>query len=437
MGLVNSNNYLLLINGKINTELNLNSNLQEFAELLFYEFNIEGSDYGPIQFLLNEVIYEDFSLRLDDIGIFYDFLIVVEFTTFPTFPMRANTLKDRDLNIEYKDGIRFELTLREKLEFMVERCLATTRKNGNSYIEIPKYLLARTDHPIEINTIQQKIEDIENLESKIRKFENNLENLNDYKKIGKEKESIERLISEKHKRQNDLNKFIDDMERRIHNNKQDINLILEKYKFKNLTQLTQFKKELRNEFEHQKKILDNYNSQKLEFEKDLSTKEENSKHLKDQLETLKKFVKLKKELKENLEYVSNLREWVSDKFPILLRDIETEILFSSAQHFNEYFKEWFKILVEDENIEVEIRPDDFEPIINVNGYESPFSDLSGGEKSALSLSYRLALNKIINDKYQDIKTKDFLILDEPTSDLDPIGRVSIISDIRRLSKTNA
>jgi len=163
MGLVNSNNYLLLINGKINTELNLNSNLQEFAELLFYEFNIEGSDYGPIQFLLNEVIYEDFSLRLDDIGIFYDFLIVVEFTTFPTFPMRANTLKDRDLNIEYKDGIRFELTLREKLEFMVERCLATTRKNGNSYIEIPKYLLARTDHPIEINTIQQKIEDIENL----------------------------------------------------------------------------------------------------------------------------------------------------------------------------------------------------------------------------------------------------------------------------------
>ena len=64
--------------------------------------------------------------------------------------------------------------------------------------------------------------------------------------------------------------------------------------------------------------------------------------------------------------------------------------------------------------QVEIRPDDFEPIIMVNGYESPFFDMSGGEKSALSLAYRLALNKIINQRYQEVKTKDLLILDEPT-----------------------
>ena len=53
-------------------------------------------------------------------------------------------------------------------------------------------------------------------------------------------------------------------------------------------------------------------------------------------------------------------------------------------------------------------------IIMVNGYESPPGDLSGGEKSALSLTYRLALNKVINTKHQDVKTKDLLILDEPT-----------------------
>jgi len=58
--------------------------------------------------------------------------------------------------------------------------------------------------------------------------------------------------------------------------------------------------------------------------------------------------------------------------------------------------------------------DDFELIITVNGYNSPFRDLSGGEKSALSLAYRLALNKIINERYQEVKTKDLLILDEPT-----------------------
>ena len=58
--------------------------------------------------------------------------------------------------------------------------------------------------------------------------------------------------------------------------------------------------------------------------------------------------------------------------------------------------------------------DDFEPEIIVNGYDTPFNDLSGGEKSALSLAYRLALNKIINERHQEIKTKDLLILDEPT-----------------------
>lgn len=61
-----------------------------------------------------------------------------------------------------------------------------------------------------------------------------------------------------------------------------------------------------------------------------------------------------------------------------------------------------------------LRLDDFEPMITVNGYDSLFNDLSGSEKSAVSLAYRLALNKIINERYQEVKTKDLLILDEPT-----------------------
>ena len=41
-------------------------------------------------------------------------------------------------------------------------------------------------------------------------------------------------------------------------------------------------------------------------------------------------------------------------------------------------------------------------------------NLSGGEKTSISLAYRLALNKVINDCIENIKTKDLLILDEPT-----------------------
>jgi len=41
-------------------------------------------------------------------------------------------------------------------------------------------------------------------------------------------------------------------------------------------------------------------------------------------------------------------------------------------------------------------------------------NLSGGEKTAVALAYRLALNKVINDYVTTISTKDLLILDEPT-----------------------
>ncbi|KKN44791.1 hypothetical protein LCGC14_0689570 [marine sediment metagenome] len=33
--------------------------------------------------------------------------------------------------------------------------------------------------------------------------------------------------------------------------------------------------------------------------------------------------------------------------------------------------------------------------------EKDYLDLSGGEKSAISLAYRLGLSKIINERYQD------------------------------------
>ena len=40
--------------------------------------------------------------------------------------------------------------------------------------------------------------------------------------------------------------------------------------------------------------------------------------------------------------------------------------------------------------------------------------MSGGERTAVALAYRLALNQILNSMLSRIKTKDILILDEPT-----------------------
>ena len=58
--------------------------------------------------------------------------------------------------------------------------------------------------------------------------------------------------------------------------------------------------------------------------------------------------------------------------------------------------------------------EEFNPIIQQNGYEISYEDLSGGEKTSLALAYRLALNRVVNDLIENIKTKDIIILDEPT-----------------------
>ena len=83
------------------------------------------------------------------------------------------------------------------------------------------------------------------------------------------------------------------------------------------------------------------------------------------------------------------------------------------KEFNELFKTWFNILMEDETISARL-DDEFAPVIEQNGYETYVETLSGGEKTAVALSYRLALNKVINDIVADIKTKEILMLDEPT-----------------------
>ena len=58
--------------------------------------------------------------------------------------------------------------------------------------------------------------------------------------------------------------------------------------------------------------------------------------------------------------------------------------------------------------------DDFTPIIEQQDYEIDYAYLSGGERTAIALAYRLSLNQVINSFLSRIKTRDLVILDEPT-----------------------
>jgi exonuclease SbcC len=150
---------------------------------------------------------------------------------------------------------------------------------------------------------------------------------------------------------------------------------------------------------------------KLDIEKVKIEKEKDS--LNRIIKNLEEEVSKKTNAKNKLNYLIELQNWLENYFVNLMNTMEKHVMLQVYREFNELFKTWFNVLIEDETISVRL-DDEFTPVIEQNGYETYVENLSGGEKTAVALSYRLALNKVINDIVSGIKTKDILMLDEPT-----------------------
>ncbi len=108
-----------------------------------------------------------------------------------------------------------------------------------------------------------------------------------------------------------------------------------------------------------------------------------------------------------------IHHWLETFFINLTYTIEKHVMVCVHRLFNQFFQEWFALMIDDEEVSGRI-DDTFTPVIEQNGYEISFAHLSGGERTSAALAYRLALNRVINDIVHSIKTKDILILDEPT-----------------------
>lgn len=130
-------------------------------------------------------------------------------------------------------------------------------------------------------------------------------------------------------------------------------------------------------------------------------------------ERLEAEIKRKEESKAKLSRLRNIQHWLDNNFTCLMEIMEKQVMAKVYHSFNELFQSWFNILMEDETINARL-DDSFTPVIQQNGFDTSMSFLSGGEKTSCALAYRLALNKVINDLISAIKTKDIIILDEPT-----------------------
>lgn len=117
--------------------------------------------------------------------------------------------------------------------------------------------------------------------------------------------------------------------------------------------------------------------------------------------------------KEKSDLMKKYEIWISKSFMSIISLIEKNVMLKIYYEFNELFQRWFSILIEDEMVISNLN-ENFTPIIIQNGYELSYEDMSGGERQSVALAYRLALNQVLNDLVQTIKTKDLLILDEPT-----------------------
>ncbi len=109
---------------------------------------------------------------------------------------------------------------------------------------------------------------------------------------------------------------------------------------------------------------------------------------------------------------SNL-SWIMDTFLPLLDHLERSLFLQVHRDFQLFFQQWAMLLLDPEAFTVSL-DESFTPVLQDHGHDTDFAHLSGGERSALSLAYRFALNQVINSLLSELHTKGFLILDEPT-----------------------
>jgi exonuclease SbcC len=122
---------------------------------------------------------------------------------------------------------------------------------------------------------------------------------------------------------------------------------------------------------------------------------------------------LKKETERNLaEKLKEYQIWFEESFMPTVDVIEKHVMFSINQEFDQQFKRWWGLLVEDPSKECRV-DEDFTPIVEQDGYEQDIYYLSGGEKTSLALAYRLALNSVVQRASTGMRS-NLLILDEPT-----------------------
>ncbi len=328
----------------------------------------------------------------------------------------------------------------------IKKKAKSEKKEIESSIDNYKQRLERSKN--NLKNIIEKEKDLERLKAEAQALENNIKEfdskrkeleaerkkLEDMKKDVLKKEDFDNISKEisqlkkerkdiyekqsKVKEKKHMMESIKEKESRIRSDKEKIDSLNAEMK-----KMDDEKKDMEKEMEGLKKVKTDLDQKKSKLEKieaqdkELMLKKTKLMSQRESLiktkDALDEEILKKRDIKEKMEKTSELKDWLSSYFSSITLEIEKAIMSRIFSEFDELFKEWFNILIEDEVINVRL-DEQFTPIVEQNGHDVDLQDLSGGEKTSCALAYRLALNKVVNDCIDTIRTDDMIILDEPT-----------------------
>ena len=135
----------------------------------------------------------------------------------------------------------------------------------------------------------------------------------------------------------------------------------------------------------------------------------------------------KVQIRDKNEKLNVLLKWLNEQFLLMMEKMERSVMLRLHNDFDGLFQKWVGILIDNENLSVKL-DNEFTPKIIQDGYDTEYEYLSGGEKTAVALAYRLSLNQVINNLMSVIETKDVIILDEPTDGFsnEQLDRVRVV-----------
>ncbi len=166
-------------------------------------------------------------------------------------------------------------------------------------------------------------------------------------------------------------------------------------------------------YKKQKHALQEIQQKEKQQEICMATLEKEIQRMHEQKERIEKELQIKQEKATRIRRIDLFVRWIDEYFIPLVATMEKQVMLQVHAAFAACFTLWFSLLMDDASMSARL-DEDFTPVIEQNGYDTALLDLSGGEKTAVALAYRLALNKVLNDFMRTIHTRDIIILDEPT-----------------------